>query len=305
MLGKRIGEAPLLICHLVGVAVCSQMLAQLEELLQAPDAPNMYWALTQLPHPLIDLRKPLEGESLWLATYLPQLPELQASLQAKEIAPLNAAQEKALLAGMTNVLGAALFDLTPDVDHERLRFVLTGLSLKAYPEAKKALIALGHSAKEVESLPVIQAVALHAVMVYLQMRDDLNKWLLLPYAEGREGLEQADRQIRQAKARLNVLPLFMVLPGVTKVAFAQARLERRIAALRCIEAVRMYAAAHDGTPPASLGLIKDVPVPLDPITGRTFEYKAAGDKATLYGPPPGKEPAHAGNVAHYELTFVR
>jgi hypothetical protein len=104
---------------------------------------------------------------------------------------------------------------------------------------------------------------------------------------------------------LNVLPLFMVLPGVTKVAFAEVRLERRIAALRGIEAVRMYAAAHDGQPPASLGLIKDVPVPLDPITGRTFEYKAAGDKATLYGPPPGKDQPNAGNVVSFELTFVR
>jgi hypothetical protein len=48
-----------------------------------------------------------------------------------------------------------------------------------------------------------------------------------------------------------------------------------------------------------------VPVPLDPITGRAFEYKAMGNKATLYGPPPGKEPPHANNIVYYELTIVR
>jgi hypothetical protein len=302
MLGKRVGEAPLFVCHLVGVDICSQMLAQLDELLQAPDAPNLYWALTHLPHPLIDLRKPLEGESLWLAKYLPQLPELQAALHAKEIAPINAEQEKALLAGMMNVLRVGLLYNEPSGQH---RLMLTALCLKAYPEAKRALIALGHPAQEVEALPVLQAVAIHAVMVYLQLRDDLYKWLLLPYAEGREGLEQADRQIRRAKASMNVVPIFAALPGVTRLAFANARLERRIAALRCMEAMRIYAAAHNGTPPVSLELIKGVPIPLDPITGRAFDYKAMGNKATLYGPPPGKEPPHAGNVAFYELTFVR
>jgi hypothetical protein len=305
MLGKRVGEAPLFVSHLVGVAICSQMLAQLEELLQAPDAPNLYWALTHLPHPLIDLRKPLEGESLWLATYLPQLPDLQASLKAKVIAPISAEQEKALISGLSNVLGVALYDEHTDFNSPQRRLAMTALCVKAYPEAKKALIALGHSAKDVEALPVIQVVALHAVMVYLQLRDDLYKWLLLPYAEGREGLDQADRQIRQTKASMNVVPIFGVLPGIARLAFTNARLERRIGALRCIEASRMYAAAHAGRPPASLSLLKEVPVPLDPITGRAFKYKAAGDKATLYGPPPGKEQPNAGNVLSYEFTIVR
>jgi hypothetical protein len=305
MLGQRITEAPLLLCHLIGVSVCTQMVGQLEELMQAPDAPNLYWALTSLPHPFLNIRRALEGECLWLDVYLPQLPELEAALHAKHIAPISADKEKALLAGMESVLAIGLYDEPPEINSERRRLILTGLCVKAYPEAKKALVALGHSATEIDALPVIQVVALQAVMVYQQLRDDLYKWLLLPYAEGREGMEEADRRIRQARTRMDVVPIFMILPAVTKVAFAVARLERRIAALRALEAVRMYAAAHNGAPPASLGLIKDVPVPPDPVTGRAFEYKAAGDKVMLSGPPPGKTTPHATSVVSYEMTFVR
>jgi hypothetical protein len=305
MLGKRIGEAPLLICHLISVAVCNQMLNQLEELLQAPSAPNFYWALTNLPRPLIDMRKALEGERLWLATYLPQLPALEAALEAKEITPLSADQEKALMVSLMNVIGVGVLDEPPNVDNERRRLLLTAWCIKAYPEAKKALMAQGHSAKEVEALPVIQVVALQSVKVFLHLQDDLCKWFSLPYAERQEGLEAWQQEMRAAKLRMDVVPIFLALPAMIKVSFNQARLERRIAALRCVEAVRMYAAAHEGRPPASLGLVKDVPVPLDPVTGRAFEYKAAGNKATLYGPPPGKELPHAGNVAFYELILGR
>ena len=38
-------------------------------------------------------------------------------------------------------------------------------------------------------------------------------------------------------------------------------IERRLAALRTIEAIRMFAASHDGKLPAALGDIKEVPVP--------------------------------------------
>ena len=40
------------------------MLGRVEELIQAPGSPNLYWALTDLPRPLLDLRKALQGEKL-------------------------------------------------------------------------------------------------------------------------------------------------------------------------------------------------------------------------------------------------
>ncbi|HEY2146641.1 MAG TPA: hypothetical protein VGH32_01810, partial [Pirellulales bacterium] len=57
--------------------------------------------------------------------------------------------------------------------------------------------------------------------------------------------------------------------------------ERRLAALRVIEAMRIYAAAHDGRLPWKLSYISEVPVPNDPGTGEPFEYRYEDGMATL------------------------
>ena len=64
---------------------------------------------------------------------------------------------------------------------------------------------------------------------------------------------------------------------------AEARLDRRVAALRVVEAIRMYAAAHGGELPDSLDRITEVPVPLDPVTGKPFGYHLEGGRAELSG----------------------
>jgi hypothetical protein len=93
-----------------------------------------------------------------------------------------------------------------------------------------------------------------------------------------------------------------LLPDVSRVHRAQGRLDQRIALLRHIEALRLYAAEHNGTLPANLS---DIPVPLpdDPFTGKPFRYQVQGRTAHLRGsPPPGAEKDPAFNV-HYEVTL--
>jgi hypothetical protein len=310
VLGKRVGEAPTLICHLVGTAIVTVMLGQVEELMQVADVPNLYWALSELPRPMIDIRKSLESERIWLDGMIPQLKQIEASLKAKEVTPLSPEEQQALTNGVADLLTVAFYfegPVTSSAEHRRL--TLAAFSLKAYPAAKKALIAQGHDPKKVNALPVIQVVTMRALQVYLEMQDDLQKWFGLPYADREEGLARAEKSMREAKARMDVLPFFELLPAVAKVSFAQARLDRRIAALRCIEAVRLYAAGHEGKLPQSLDMIKDVPVPADPVTGKAFEYTAEGNKVTLFGrapaKAPGKAPASPGSYVLYELTFVR
>ena len=48
-----------------------------------------------------------------------------------------------------------------------------------------------------------------------------------------------------------------------------------------IEAIRIYAANHNGMLPPSLDAITETPVPIDPATGKSFEYKLDGSTATL------------------------
>ena len=97
----------------------------------------------------------------------------------------------------------------------------------------------------------------------------------------------------------------LLLPATDKMVSSRARIDRRLAALRCVEAVRLYAAAHDGKLPASLDEIKDVPLPVDPVNGQPFDYRVAGDRAYLSCSPFPGQPANNTNTPTYELTIKR
>jgi hypothetical protein len=295
-LARHTGEGPLLIQALVAIAIAQQTLDRLEELIQQPGAPNFYWALTDLPRPFADLRKPLQGEKLTLYAGFPLLGDI-------ETVPLTPQQQQQLLgalgAGMERALGYGPRPGWTD------RLAGVGLVMRAYPGARRALVAEGRPPAEVEALPALQVMLIDALHQYRRLQDDLFRWYGLPYWEARPGLERAERQERRARQHLEGRPFLDFLPRISRVVFVAVRMDRRIAALRCIEAVRLHAAAHDGKLPAALADIHEVPIPLDPVTGKPFEYRASGDRATLYAPPPPGEQPRPDNIVNYQLTLSR
>jgi tetratricopeptide (TPR) repeat protein len=62
-MAQHLGESPNLLEGMVGIAISARMLRPLEQFIQAQDAPNLYWALQDLPRPLIDLTELLVLES--------------------------------------------------------------------------------------------------------------------------------------------------------------------------------------------------------------------------------------------------
>lgn len=86
-----------------------------------------------------------------------------------------------------------------------------------------------------------------------------------------------------------------------KVHSLMNRLDRHVAALQCLEAIRLYAAAHDGKFPNQLSDITQVPVPDDSVTRKPFIYNRTGSKAVLEGPAP--EAAPAKEAIRYELSL--
>ncbi len=296
-LARHVGEGTTLIQALVGLAIGQVMLGQLEELLRQPGAPNLYWALTGLPRPFVDLRHPLEGEKLWLYGTWSGLRDLDS--------PQLSSQQMERLQGIATILlkeqdrGMGLEAMT--------RLAVIAWVAKDYPRAKRALIAAGRKEGEVEAMPAIQVVLLESVRDFVRRRDDMFKWMSLPYLEARPGLRRVDQELKEthdhAADSLSIAQLF--LPAAHKVVDAAARMDRHVAALRCVEAVRLYAAAHDGQLPAAPGDIKEVPIPIDPMTGRGFDYKVRGDTFTLSaGPPPGDAPLEY-NTLTYEVTLKR
>src|SRR5207302_5299370 len=69
-LARHLGEHPTMIAELVGVAIAYLTLGPLEEMIGQPGCPNLYWALTQLPEPFIDLRQGVQGERAFLSVEL-------------------------------------------------------------------------------------------------------------------------------------------------------------------------------------------------------------------------------------------
>jgi hypothetical protein len=95
-------------------------------------------------------------------------------------------------------------------------------------------------------------------------------------------------------------------PGVIYVSVWS--LKRKIQSLRIIEAVRHHLAAHDGKLPTTLDEIKDVPIPLDPMTDQAFEWKVEGETAVLKAPPLPADAFDSGpaaNVARFLAYRLR
>ncbi|MFL5245623.1 MAG: hypothetical protein ACJ8FY_26300 [Gemmataceae bacterium] len=291
-LGRDVGQAPTLINFLVGAAISQIMIKQLEDVIQQPKSPNLYWSLTYLPNPLLDLRKGFEGERLMLYATIPEL----KGIEKEQLSP---EKEAKLLDELGNFINAGDGREVRETDH----VTLTVMALKIYPEAKKALIAEGRKPDEVEAMPVLQVVVIQSLRRFREHQDELYKWLSVPFPEAKTGLDQADKRLRMALEKKDALPFYHMIPAVAKVYNAHANLARKIAALRCLEAIRLYAKENDGKPPAKLDDISQVPVPLDPLTGKSFQYQAVGQIITLFAAPPATEPPNASNSFTYEMTI--
>jgi len=304
-MAKHANQSPSLIAALVGIAIANQMADQVEALLQASGAPNLYWALTDLHRPFIDLRMPAQSERMIVSSLVSPL--LEGGSDARTT-PLSIQQIQERL---EHFMG------TPPYQRTEFRLFLIAVTAKAYPEAKRFLLSQGLSAETVEAMPHIQVVFLFSLAEYDRLLDEMMKWQGLPYWQARPGLEKSMDAVREDKIKagdLERIPLAAyLLPAMQRVFLASSQLDRKLAALRCIEAIRLYAAGHDGKLPAALNEITEVPLPIDPVTGKDFEYKMADGKAVLSAPPPPGEPSRPGdsskqrpgNYLKYELTLAK
>lgn len=287
---KHIGEGPSLIHMLVGVAINQVMARQLDELLQHPKCPNLYWSLARLPKPFMDMRRPIQAEYLMLENLMPRYDDLR-----KGPLPLDEAQE---------VMGEFIKKMQ-EMGLARIDPVtITARAMATYSKAKAALVAGGRRQADVEQMPVPQVVLLHSMEEFLRLRDDVYKWASLPLYEGLAGMQQAEAAYRTVADDRGILAVFVqMLPAVQKVYQANVRADRRFAMLRVVEALRMHLAVHGGKWPKSLAEVRVVPAPADPATGKSFEYTVQGDKASLFGPPPKGDAASPSNSMVYELRL--
>lgn len=292
-MARNLGGGPSIIQHLVGVAIAAGMAREIEGWVQAADAPNLYWALTVLPDPLIDIRASIQMESAGLYAKLPELLTLEDTVLSNEQV-LDLWRRTAMLLGDDEEGSGWWLGKT----------VMMAGAMKRYPRAKTRMLEQGHPAERVEAWPALYVILRDQHQQFRAMRDRFLKWTYVPYTQARDGLKQADEEMSQIW-RLEgdglTNPFLTFLPAIQRIRFLDARLAREIAMLRCVEAIRMYAVDHDGKLPRSLAEITAVPVPSDPLSGGAFHYELTGGKAVLESPiPPDGGPTDG---LRYEITL--
>ncbi len=301
-LSRHLGEHPTLIGDLVGIAVAFVGIGPLEEMLQQPGCPNLYWALTDLPRPFIDLRKGMQGERTLLekefALFDRNTPlsagELQRALQRLDYLLRVTQLESGLSADAAKTEGKYEFVVEREV--VKTPSVLLAERVKdaaLVATARKRVIAAGMAEEKVKALPAMQILLIDAKNAYDVRRDDEMKWANVPWPKAEIALAKLPKPGELYE---------QLVPTTRKVARTRVRLDQRFALLRHVEAIRLYAAANGGKLPASLADI-DVPLPNDPFTGKAFHYAVEGKKAILHGTAPRGMEKVAGFNLEYHITI--
>lgn len=275
-MGRHMADAPFLINSLVGVAICQMMNKRVIEMAQANGAPNLYWSLTSFPRPLIDMRRSMEFEA---ASALMVFPEL---LSAETVGGAeSAAQFKKFVDRFENLALSSTGTQGPEFEL-RNRLMKTLEEEDAMATARSFLLKeAGYKEAAVKKMAATQVLLLREKALYERLRDDLFKWSFLPYHEAEAGFAAWNTAHEKAKKANEALPLVsLLLPGFDRASQVQARLDRDVIFLRIVEAIRLYSAEHGGKLPESLSDLT-VPVSINPLNGKPFEYARDGEEATL------------------------
>ena len=193
---RHVAEGPFLIHSLVAIALASQFAGTVADFVERPDAPNLYWALTALPRPLIDLRRAQEWEY--------RIVEIGVS-RVRRPRPRadRGAMGRCLAAHPDGV--PRLFGM--EANPPKLPDWFPKDSAPEDPAAKSPDLAAarkfvartnGLSADKVEAMPPAQVLLLYMVGTCREDRDDLYRAAYLPYPQARPLFEAAHKRLREA-----------------------------------------------------------------------------------------------------------
>lgn len=275
-----------------------QLLPKVEELTDADAAPLYEKAIQSLPS---DLK--MDEINKWLKTPPGKLPRKKVQSTFQQLEPALELLEQAAMCKRCEWTYLYDDELSESLGkHRRLLFIL---ALKM-----RFQIARGHYDDAIGTVQAGFAMARH-------LGDDSN------LVRGMVGIGIASymcRQIEQFVQRSDAPNLYQALQDLPqpliemtkqteweepdikgKVHLLMNRLDRHVVILQCIEAIRLYAAVHDGKFPNQLNDVTQVSVPDDPVTHKAFVYTRTGAKAVLE--MPALKGATDRDIIRYELRF--
>jgi hypothetical protein len=296
---------PFLVCGLIGIAIDGLTNRSLVELIASPESPNMYWALGELPNPPIDLQPTVRFEMGFGSRMFPFIHNAETtdhSPQEWNRLLTQSIHDLQYLGGtgIPRFSGIGSNDTTSGL-------AATTVALLGYTHAKERLIAEGMDRGRVAKMAVGQVIAIYTERNYRRFADDWENLWQVPYARSVDVARRLEQKLNAAKplgdgVDREILPMgTLLLPALQASREAQVRLDRDVASLRVIEALRLYAATHDGKLPDRLDDINEVPVPNNPATGKPFMYRLDGATAILE--LPRSDRLNSGNC-RYEIQIA-
>ena len=294
-LARDVGQGDTLIQDLVGIAIGAIMFGHVQQWEEVPGSPSLYWALTDLPTPLVN---PAHAMRMEMTTLYRTFPALREVLNRSDKGLMSEEETNRVVSELFKEWSAVIGQNAPEWQQ---KLAVAALILKTHPDAKKFLKERGWSDEKLEAMPAAQAVLLYFVQQNDEIKDDFLKWTNVPPWEAQAGMADADARVRALGPTGNPL-IALLMPAVQKVYGARVRIEWTAGYLRCAEAIRLYAQTHDGKPPAKLEDVK-LPLPTDPYTGQGYGkfYKVEADGTAVFEvPPPPPMPPSLGR--RFELA---
>ncbi|MBN2063164.1 MAG: hypothetical protein JW745_00065 [Sedimentisphaerales bacterium] len=279
-LAEDLGHGKTIIQNLVGIGVAWLSYEVVKDMVCQPDCPNLYWALELIPDSLVDMRIAYAAEmDLWFKSNTDML----------EDSVLSVEQAHKIMSDM--------FQLNEGSGINNV--ALTAYVGMNYIPAKKKLLESGYEQSRLDIMPSVQVVILSMWKEYLPVRDNVFKYLFLPYYQGHDLVAQQEKELADIM-RANGTPnlFYGMLPAVSKTSRQQAMLQVRGAALQCVEAIRMYA-AENGKLPEKLSDIINFPTPINVFTGKEFKYYLDGETGVL----DVEEPVGVNKFSGYKISL--
>ncbi|WZP00824.1 hypothetical protein EP7_002478 [Isosphaeraceae bacterium EP7] len=283
-LARHVARGPFVINAIVGISYSTSALAQVDNLVAIPGAPNLYWSLTALPRPLIGIRRGVEHDAK-MAEWMLGLNDLH---QPRTDVEWSERLDR-LHARLTSLKGS----LKPEGLDPRME-TPAGFRTVALPRAREVLKTAGIPA---EGLADDRLILMAYAAAYQKFKDDYIKSSYLPFDQAGPFYKQ-DRLFEEKSG-----PFWFIYSSMTTSIRSahefDAKLDRKVAALRVVEALRLQA-GRSGRLPGSLDEVTVVPIPTDPYSGKAFAYQLDGDTATLSGHVPNGQEA-SGLI--YQITL--
>jgi hypothetical protein len=293
-LARMLERAPTLISYLVAVAISTVAVDALEEMVQQPGCPNLYWGLTDLGGPVLDIRTGAGGEVVWMAELFRTVRDATGPLSDEQLAAVFRRIDNLFVSEQPGK--KANMPPPPSAQYKKL-----AADPKFVDAARAYLVETGDKPDLVKTFTPLQAVFAADIRHLEAYRDDLLTTLTLPLWQTERLARAIDDDLKKRKADGTLVLAPELVPAVIKVRQRSAALDQRVAYLRVIEAIRLYANENGGRLAASLDEIK-LPMPADPATGKPFVYTVRdGGVAVLHGGNPTSGIDRGSRV--YEITI--